>query len=257
MNFSRALTAYLTLTWCEVRRTLRIWAQSILPAAITTTLYFVIFGHLMGERIGHMSGLPYLEFIVPGLLMLTMLNSAFNASASLFYMYKWTHVLEEMLVSPMSSMNILNSFMSVGMVRALIVGLVVGIISTFFIHLRIEHVVYMLFITVLASGTFSLFGVLNGLFAKNWDQVSIIPTFVITPLTYLGGVFYSINILPEFWQHVALFNPIVYIISTFRYAFFGQVETNVLMSTLIMLAVFLIFYAVCYYLIHTRKGISD
>lgn len=257
MNPKQALTAYKTITLTEVRRTFRLWAQTILPAGITTTLYFLIFGNLMGERIGTMAGLSYVNFIVPGLIMMTMLTSAFTASVSLFYMFKWTKVLEEMLVSPMSSINILTSFMSVGMVRSLIVGTVVFIVANFFVHLSIAHIFFMLFIAVLASAIFSLVGILNAIYAKTFDQISIIPTFVITPLTYLGGVFYSLSILPAVWQKVALLNPIIYIIDNFRYAFYGKADTNVFVSTFIMVFIFLGLYGLCYYLIRSRKGISD
>ena len=257
MNPKQAVTAYVTITLAEIRKTFRLWAQTILPAAITTTLYFLIFGHLMGERIGTMAGLPYLDFIVPGLIMMTMLNSAFNASVSLFYMYKWTRVLEELLVSPMSSLNILTSFMSVGMLRAFIVGCIVFTVATFFVNMSVLHVFYMVFIALLASAIFSLVGILNAIYAKTFDQISIIPTFIITPLTYLGGVFYSLNILPDFWQKVALFNPIIYIISTFRYAFYGKADTNIFISTLIMIVIFLGLFSLCYCLIRLRKGISD
>ena len=257
MNPKQAFTAYKTITFSEIRRTFRLWAQTILPAAITTTLYFLIFGSLMGKRIGTMAGLPYIHFIVPGLIMMTMLNSAFNASVSLFYMYKWTKVLEEMLVSPMSSANILTSFMSAGMMRALIVGLIVVTIAMFFVHFTILHVVYMFFIAILASAIFSLFGILNAIYAKSFDHISIIPTFVITPLTYLGGVFFSLTMLPEVWQKVALFNPIIYIISSFRYAFYGKADTNVFVSTLMMVVIFIGLYTLCYWLIRLRKGISD
>lgn len=257
MNFNRAIVAYYTFVSAQVKRTFRLWAQTMLPAAITTTMYFMIFGHLMGQRIGTMAGLSYIDFIVPGLVMMTMLNSSFNATVSVYYMYKWTKVIEEMLVSPMSSIIILLSFMSVGIIRSALIGIIVIIIAMFFTDVTIVHFFYMVFIAVLAGGIFSLFGILNAIFAKNFDQISIIPTFVITPLTYLGGVFYSINILPHFWQKVSLFNPIVYIISAFRYGFESYADTNILVSTMIMLFIFFVLFCTCYYLIRIRKGISD
>lgn len=257
MNPKQMLVAFSTITFAEIRRTFRLWGQTILPAAITTALYFLIFGRLMGHRIGPMAGLSYTDFIAPGLIMMTMLTSAFNASVSLFFMYKWSKILEEMLVSPMSSGNILLSFMSVGMVRALIIGIVVLLITMCFVHIYITHVIYMLFIALLAGAIFSLIGILNAIFAKTFDQISIIPTFVITPLTYLGGVFYSLNILPIVWQKVALFNPVIYIISTFRFAFYGNADTNIVLSTLVMIMFFIVLFTYCYILIRERKGISS
>lgn len=257
MPIKQSFVAYFTVLRTEFKKIFRLWAQTLLPAAITTTLYFLIFGNLMGHRIGTMAGLPYLDFIVPGLIMLTMLTSAFTAASSLFYMYKWTRVLEEILISPMSSVNILNSFMSVGIIRALVIGCIVFIIARLFTDVSVLHVAYMLFIAVLAAGIFSLVGVFNAIYAKTFDHISIIPTFVITPLTYLGGVFYSVNILPPFWQHIALFNPIIYIVSTFRYAFYGHADTNIPISTIVMLVIFAVLYYVCWLMIKTRRGISD
>jgi ABC-2 type transport system permease protein len=257
MRINKALIAYLTILRTEFKKIFRLWAQTLLPAAITTTLYFLIFGHLMGQRIGSMSGLPYLNFIVPGLIIMTMLTSAFTASSSLFYMYKWSKVLEEILVSPMSSSSILNSFMSVGILRAMVVGFIVLIIAEFFTHAHILHYIYVFLIALLAAGIFSLLGVLNAIFAKTFDHINIIPTFIITPLTYLGGVFYSINILPTFWQHVTFFNPVVYIVSLFRYAFYGYVDINVYLSTIVMLVVFVALYLICLFLIKTRRGVAN
>lgn len=256
MYLKHALVAYFTVLRTEVKKIFRLWAQTILPPAITTTLYFTIFGTLMGRRIGMMHGLPYIDFIVPGLIMMTMLTSSFSASVSLFYMYKWTRVLEEILVSPMSATTILNSFMSVGIVRALIVGVIVSIVALLFTHVSIIHGLFTVLIAILACGIFSLLGVINAVYAKTFDQISIIPTFLITPLTYLGGVFYSLTILPSVWQHVAMFNPIVYIISAFRYAFYGYADTNIVISVMIMLVIFITLYLTCWYMIKTRKGIS-
>lgn len=247
---------FYTVIRTEVIKIFRVWAQTLLPATITTTLYFLIFGHIIGQRIGTMGGIPYLQFIAPGLIMMTMLTSAFNASVSLFYMYKWSRVIEEMLVSPMSSGVILSSFVAVGVLRALIVGAIVSTIAAIFTHYTIAHFAYMILVSLLASGIFACFGVLNAVYAKSFDQINIVPTFIITPLTYLGGVFYSISILPAFWQKVAMFNPIIYIISTFRYAFYGHADANIFNATLVMIGIFVALYVVCYQMIRARKGVS-
>jgi ABC-2 type transport system permease protein len=257
MKLSPAFVAFRTIITTEIRKIFRVFAQTLLPPVITTTLYFLIFGHVIGQRIGTMGNLPYMQFIVPGLIMMVILNSAFSASVSLFYAYKWTRVLEEMLVSPMSSLNIVISFMTVGIVRSVIVGIIVSFIAFLFTHIYVEHIFYMLFVAILASAIFSLFGILNAIYAKSFDHISIIPTFVITPLTYLGGVFYSLSVLPSFWQKVALFDPIVYIISTFRYAFYNHTDINTGFATLIMLMIFIVLFSMCFYFIRNRIRISD
>ena len=257
MKLSPAFVAFRTIITTEIRKIFRVFAQTLLPPVITTTLYFLIFGHVIGQRIGTMGNLPYMQFIVPGLIMMVIVNSAFSASVSLFYGYKWTRVLEEMLVSPMSSLNIVISFMTVGIVRAVIVGIIVSFIAFLFTHIYVEHIFYMLFVAILASAIFSLFGILNAIYAKSFDHISIIPTFVITPLTYLGGVFYSLSVLPSFWQKVALFDPIVYIISTFRYAFYNHTDINIELATLVMLMIFVVLFSMCFYFIRNRIRISD
>lgn len=257
MSFRSSIVAYLTVLFFELRRTLRLSVQTILPPAITTTLYFLIFGHLIGQRIGSMAGIPYIDFIVPGLIMMSILTSAFSASVSVVYMQKWTNVVDEMLVSPMSSLNILLSYMSVGLLRATIVTIVVSIVALLFTHVEIKHVFYAIFVALLAASIFSLMGVINGLLARSFDQISIMPTFIIAPLSYLGGVFYSLTILPAFWQKVALVNPVVYIISTFRFGFFGWKDTNIIHSTIVMIAIFLVLLVIGYAMIKKRIGISD
>ena len=230
--------------------------KTILPPAITTSLYFLIFGHFIGHRIGVMSGLSYVNFIAPGLIMMTMLTASFSAAVSVVYMAKWTRTIEEILISPMSAINITVSYLFVGVLRGLIVGIIVGTIAICFTDLAIKHIVYMSFTAILACAIFSLFGIINGLLAKSFEQISIIPTFVIIPLTYLGGVFYSINILPLFWQKAAFFNPVIYIISTFRYAFYGHTDTNIFLSTTLMLIIFLIFFCLAVYMFNKRTGLT-
>ena len=249
--------AFITVAYNELRRTFRLAVQTVLPPAITTFLYFMIFGHLMGNRIGAMGNLPYIEFIVPGLIIMSVLTASFSASVSVVYSQKWTRVIDEMLISPMTSMNILCCYIGVGMLRGIVISIVVSIIALLCAHVTIVHPFYAIFIGLLSSAIFATLGVLNGLVAKNFDQVSIMPTFIITPLSYLGGVFYSLSILPPFWQKVALFNPLVYIISTFRYAFFGLSDTHIVLSTLALLLVFVLLLWLGYLLLRSRKGIVD
>jgi ABC-2 type transport system permease protein len=256
MYLQKGLVAFWTVSKNEMHRTMRLGVQTILPPAITTLLYFLIFGHLMGSRIGPMNNLPYIEFIVPGLIMMNILTGAFSASVSVVYMQKWTRVIDEMLVSPMSSATILLSFVWVGVMRAIVIAIVVTLVATLCARVHVAHIFYSIFVGVLAASIFSLLGVINGLLAKTFDHISIMPTFVITPLSYLGGVFYSLDILPKLWQHVALFNPIVYIMSTFRYGFFSWTDTNLWVSTLIMLGFFVGLFMICMVMIRKRVGIS-
>jgi ABC-2 type transport system permease protein len=256
MRFKENLISYFAVISNEARRTLRLWPQTILPPAITTTLYFLIFGHLMGQRIGHMSGLPYIDFIVPGLIMMTMLMAAYEASTFVLFMAKFNRSIEELLVSPTADITILFSFMSVGILRGMIVGIIVAIIAKLFTGFHMVMPFFAWGVAILACAIFSAFGMLNALYAQTFDQVSIVPTFVITPLSYLGGIFYSINVLPPFWKSVALFNPIVYIINSFRYGFYGISDTSTGIAVSIMAIFFIIIFIIDLVLLRKRIGFS-
>ncbi|QNN24737.1 ABC transporter permease [Planctomycetales bacterium ZRK34] len=207
-----------TIVIKEVVRLLRIWPQTIVPPVITTTLYFIIFGKVIGSRVGEMGGVPYMEFIVPGLVMMSVINNAYTNVVSSFFSSKFQKNVEEMLVAPMHNSVILLGYMTGGVVRALTIGTTVLLVSAFFVE---EMVIYSVWITVavavLTATLFSIGGFINALLARKFDDVSIIPTFVLTPLTYLGGVFYSIKLLPPFWEGVSRANPIVYMVNAFRY----------------------------------------
>ncbi len=246
-----------TIAVKEFRRTFRLWAQTLLPSAITTTLYFLIFGHLMGQRIGVMAGLPYIQFIVPGLIMMSILTTSFNAAAFTVFSAKFQRSIEEILISPMSPNSILLAFITSGLLRGLCVGVIVTLIALCFTHITLHFPVFMVAIALLSSAIFSLMGILNSLYERNFDQISIFPTFVITPLSYLGGIFYSLTVLPVFWQKVALLNPIIYIISTFRYAFYSHADINLVYSIGLMLCFFIILYWLCLRLIQSRKNFIE
>jgi ABC-2 type transport system permease protein len=247
---------YRTILMNELRRTLRIWPQTLLPSAMTTTLYFLIFGYLMGQRIGTMNGMPYINFIIPGLIMMNMIMAAYNAAVSVLYMSKWSRSIEEVLVSSMSTITILCAYMSVGILRGVLVGLIVLGIAELFTHVAIMHYFFLILVIFIACAIFSLLAVINALLAKNFDQISIVPTFVIMPLSYLGGVFFSLSVLPNFWQIVALFNPILYLVSTLRYAFVGHAEVSILWASFLMLLIFAGLFYFCWYLLRNRKGLS-
>ncbi|WP_441003021.1 ABC transporter permease [Pseudocolwellia agarivorans] len=210
----------------EVHRFMRIWIQTLVPPAITISLYFVIFGELIGSRIGQMGGYDYMSFIVPGLIMMSVITNSYSNVASSFYSAKWQHNIEEMLVAPVPNWVIVAGYVGGGMARGILVGLIVTLVSLFFVDIKIHNIWVIIATVCLTSATFSLGGLINAIFASSFDDISIIPTFILTPLTYLGGVFYSISLLPEFWQGVSQANPIVYMVNAFRYGFLGVTDVS-------------------------------
>ncbi|MEJ2061120.1 MAG: ABC transporter permease [Gammaproteobacteria bacterium] len=236
MNANEIFIAYKTIVIREVLRFMRIWMQTVLPPMITTALYFVIFGHLIGNRIGEMDGYSYMEFMVPGLIMMSIITNSYANVVSSVYGAKFQHHIEEMLVSPMPNWVMLLGFITGGMARGLVVGLAVSVVALFFAPLHIHNFFVIALVFMLTSGLFALGGFLNGIFANSFDHISIVPTFVLTPLTYLGGVFYSIHMLPEIWQKVSLANPILYMINAFRYGILGQSDIKLWVSLLVLIA---------------------
>ncbi|MEW5756212.1 MAG: ABC transporter permease [Pseudomonadota bacterium] len=228
--------AFKTIVVKEYLRFIRIWIQTILPPVITTALYFIIFGQLIGSQIGEMDGFRYIDYIVPGLILMAVITNAYANVVSSFFSAKYQRHIEEMLVSPTPNYIILLGFVAGGVARGLVVALAVTLVSLYFSDLEIQHYGITLSIVVLTSVLFALAGFTNGIFAKSFDDISIIPTFVLTPLTYLGGIFYTIKMLPEFWQQLSLINPILYMINGFRYGILGSSDINIVTSYLIILA---------------------
>ena len=227
--------AYKTLARREVFRFLRIWVQTLLPPVITQTLYFVIFGSFIGSRIGEMQGVSYMAFIVPGLVMMAVINSAYSNVVSSFFSAKFQRCIEELLVSPTSNTVILTGYITGGILRGLIVGFLVFFVSVFFTRPVIYSLPFIMFFIFLTAVVFALAGFLNAVFAKKFDDISIFPTFILIPLTYLGGVFYSIRTLPVFWQKLSQMNPILYMVNGFRYGFYGFSDVSVSVSVLVLL----------------------
>jgi len=217
-----------TIVYKEIRRFLRIWVQTLLPSVITTTLYFLIFGTLIGSRIGQMNGYDYMDFIVPGLILMAVISNAYSNVVSSFFGTKFQHNIEEMLVAPIPSWVILVGYISGGVMRGLLVGLGVTTVSLFFTDMNIAHPVMMIVVFLLTGVLFSAAGFINAVYAQSFDDISIVPTFVLIPLVYLGGVFYSIELLPEFWQKVSMLNPVFYIINVFRYSILGASDVSLL-----------------------------
>lgn len=219
--FNLYFTALKSLAIKETNRYLRIWVQTLVPPVITTSMYFVIFGNLIGGRIGEMDGFSYMEFIVPGLIMMSVITSSYSNVASSFFSQKFQKNIEELLIAPVPTHVIIWGFVIGGLGRSILVGTLVTVISLFFVPLNVYSWGIVVATLLMTGILFSLAGLLNGVFAQSYDDVSIVPTFVLQPLTYLGGVFYAISMLPPFWQAVSKINPIVYMISGFRYGFLG------------------------------------
>ncbi len=234
MNITLNWVALKTLVRKEVVRVARIWIQTIVPPAITMTLYFIIFGNLIGRRIGEMGGFDYMQYIAPGLIMMSVITNSYGNVVSSFFGAKYGKHIEEMLVSPMSNATIIIGHVAGGVIRGLMVGALVTIIALGFTSLSVEHPLVTFSMVLLASSVFALLGFVNAVFAKKFDDISIIPTFVLTPLTYLGGVFYSITLLPEFWQKVSLGNPILYMVNAFRYGILGVSDISIAYAYLIV-----------------------
>jgi ABC-2 type transport system permease protein len=246
-----------TIVHKEIRRVLRIWVQTIIPPAITMTLYFVIFGSLIGRRIGDMNGVPFTTFIAPGLIMMAVITNSFGNVVSSFFSGKLQLHLEEMLVSPLSFVTIVIGYIAGGVVRGLLVAALVTLVAMLFTDLRLEHPFVTLSVIVLTAMVFSLGGLLNAIFAKNFDEITIIPTFVLQPLTYLGGVFYSITLLSPFWQKVALANPILYMVNAFRYGMLGKSDIPLHVAYSIILIAFALLFGLTLVLLKRGVGIRS
>lgn len=246
----------LTTIWIkECTRFLRIWVQTLVPPAITMSLYFVIFGNLIGQRIGDMGGFSYMEFIVPGLIMMSVITNSYANVSSSFFSAKFQRNLEEMLVAPVPTWVIILGYIGGGVARAMLIGLIVSVVSMLFVDVSI-HSLPIIVITLLLTATlFATAGLVNGIFAKTFDDISLIPTFVLTPLTYLGGVFYSLSLLPEFWQWVSKANPIVYMVNGFRYGFLGVSDVNIGAAMGVLVVFNIALFTVAYTLLKRGTGI--
>ncbi len=241
----------------ETNRFMRIWVQTLVPPAITMTLYFVIFGSLIGSRIGDMGGFSYMEFIVPGLIMMSVITNSYSNVASSFFSAKFQRNVEELLVAPVPNYIIVLGYVGGGVARGVLVGLIVTLLSLFFVDIRIHHLFVIIATVVLSSTLFSLGGLINAIYAKSFDDISIVPTFVLTPLTYLGGVFYSLTLLPGFWQQVAAANPIVYMVNAFRYGFLGVSDVSITVAFVVMLSFIVLLFSIAMHLINKGTGLRS
>ncbi|MCX2981452.1 ABC transporter permease [Halieaceae bacterium IMCC14734] len=257
MNPNEKWVAFYTILIKEIRRYLRIWPQTLLPPAITMTLYFVIFGTLIGSRIGEMGGFTYMQFVVPGLIMMSVVTNSYSNVVSSFFGAKFNNSVEELLVSPVPNVIILAGYVMGGVSRGLLVAIIVTCLSLFFADLEVKHFGLTVAIVLMTSVLFCMFGFINAVFANNFDDISIVPTFILTPLIYLGGVFYSLDLLSDFWAGVSALNPLVYVVNGFRYGVLGVSDVDVGFA-FAMLALFnVVAFSFCMYLLNTGKRLRQ
>lgn len=253
--FKKNFIAFHTILEKEVVRFIRIWSQTLLPPAITMTLYFIIFGKLIGSQISSINGYSYMQYIVPGLVMMAIMTNAYSNTSSSFFGAKFSKSIEEMLVSSMPNYIILLGYMLGGALRGLLVGVVVIFVSLFFTHLQIHNIWIVLSIAFLSSMLFSLGGFINAIFARKFDDIAFVPTFILTPLTYLGGVFYSINQLPPFWKKMSMLNPIFNIVNTFKYGMLGTSDINIYAGFSLVCILFVALFIWCMFLLQRGTGL--
>jgi ABC-2 type transport system permease protein len=256
-RLQRYWVTFSTLLNKEVLRFSRIWVQTILPSAITTTLYFLVFGRLIGDRIGPMDGLAYIDFIVPGLVLMAVITNSYSNVVSSFYSSKFSRYVEELLVSPAPSWIILAGYVFGGASRGLVVGIVVMVVSLLFTDLSVHSWGIMLLVFLLTSVLFALGGFINAIYANSFDDISIVPTFLLTPLTYLGGVFYSIDLLPEPWQQVSLANPVLYMVNAFRFGLLGVSDIPMALAFGIIIVFIVVLTVFSLYLLERGIGIKS
>ena len=251
---NRNMVALRTIWIKECTRFLRIWVQTLVPPAITMSLYFVIFGNLIGSRIGQMGGFSYMEFIVPGLIMMSVITNSYSNVSSSFFSAKFQNSIEELMVAPIPHWILILGYVGGGIARSIMTGIIVTCVSLFFVDIRIHDLLSLILVLILTSSLFSAAGLINAIYAKTFDDISIVPTFVLTPLTYLGGVFYSLSLLPEFWQWVSKINPVVYMVNGFRYGFLGASDVTFSTSLMVLVMFNVVFFTVAYQLISRGIG---
>ncbi len=255
MSLQHYRIAFTTILLKEMRRFLRIWVQTILPPMITTALYFVIFGKMIGSQLAPIEGFNYMDYIVPGLIMMTVITNSYANVVSSFYGSKFQRYVEELLIAPIPHSLILLGFIGGGVARGLIVGVMVTLVATFFVDLQLHNIWITLSVALLTSILFALAGFINAVYAKSFDDISIIPTFVLTPLTYLGGIFYSVTMLPGIWQEISLVNPILYMVNAFRYGMLGVSDIDMATAYGVIILFIIAFYSYSLWLLKRGVGL--
>ncbi len=254
MNYS---IAFRTIVTKEIFRFIRIWPQTLLPPAITTALYFLIFGKLIGDRIGAINGASYMDYIVPGIILMSVISHSYANVVSSFYSTKFQRNIEELLVAPVPNWIILCGYVSGGIIRGLLVGFVVALISLLFADIVVKDMFIALSIMFLTATLFSLAGFINAVLAESFDDISIIPNFILTPLSYLGGVFYSVKMLPDIWQNISLGNPILYMINAFRYGLIGVTDVDIQLAYIMTVGFILALTLISLFLLYKGIGIKN
>ncbi len=254
MNYS---IAFRTIVTKEIFRFIRIWPQTLLPPAITTALYFLIFGKLIGDRIGIINGVSYMDYIVPGIILMSVISHSYANVVSSFYSTKFQRNIEELLVAPVPNWIILSGYVSGGIIRGLLVGSVVALISLLFADIEVKNPYIAISVMLLTATLFSLAGFINAVLAESFDDISIIPNFVLTPLSYLGGVFYSVKMLPGIWQNISLGNPLLYMINAFRYGLIGVTDVDIQLAFIMTAGFILILTLVSLFLLYKGIGIKN
>jgi ABC-2 type transport system permease protein len=249
--------AFRTIIYKEIHRFIRIWPQTLLPPAISTALYFLIFGKLIGDRIGSINGASYMDYIVPGIILMSVISHSYANVVSSFYSSKFQHNIEELLVAPVSNWIILAGYVGGGIARGLLVGIVVTGISMLFADITVNHLGVTIAVYFLTATLFALAGFINAVFADSFDDISIIPNFVLTPLSYLGGVFYSVSMLPDIWQTISLANPILYMVNAFRYGLIGVSDIEIEIAFAITGGFILFLTTLSLFLLHKGVGIKN
>jgi len=249
--------AFKTLVVKEIRRFMRIWVQTIVPPAVSAVLYMMIFGKLIGERVGQMDGHPYINFVVPGIIMMAVITNSYANSVSSFFGAKFQHSIEELLVAPVHNWVILAGYVVGGVCRGLAVGALVAVVSMFFTRIEVANPLLTIFIVILTSTLFAIGGIINSLYAKSFDDISIIPNFVLTPLTYLGGIFYSVKLLPDFWYSISLLNPVLYMINGFRHGILGTSDFPLWWSVTVIMIFILVLGYIALRLLNKGVGIKS
>jgi ABC-2 type transport system permease protein len=257
MNGSLWWIGYKTIVRKEITRILRIWGQTIVPPAITMSLYFIIFGELIGRRIGEMGGFTYMQYIVPGLVIMSVITNSYGNMVSSFFGAKFGKHIEELLISPLPNWIILSGYVTGALARGFLVGVVVMGVSLFFTRIEVQHPLIMLSVILLTAIVFALAGMINAIYGQKFDDIAIIPTFILAPLTYLGGVFYSIALLPEFWQKVSAFNPILYMVNGFRYGMLGVSDVSLAQTYGVIFIAGAILFTWCMVLLHRGTGLRS
>jgi ABC-2 type transport system permease protein len=255
MNAKQIIAAYMTIVRKEFLRLFRVWIQTLLPPVVTTVLYFLVFGKFIGAQVKPINGTSYMEFIIPGVIMISVITQSFMHSAFGYYMAKFQRSIEEILVSPTPYWVMILGYVTGGVLRGLITGILLLVVSLFFTTIVVHSFFHVIAFAILTAIVFSLAGLINAIFAKDFDSISIFPTFILTPLTYLAGTFYSLSMLPKVWNDISLWNPLLYMINGFRYGLIGVTDVSIITAYSILVVLVAVLSCTVWYLFYSGRGV--